>query len=68
MPGPRPMQMAKPKSASKTFSRVLGYMFRQKWLLCVVLLLVLLSAGAGVAGTYFLKPIWNEYIVPVIGK
>lgn len=57
MPGPRPMQMAKPKSASKTFSRVLGYMFRQKWLLCVVLLLVLLSAGAGVAGTYFLKPI-----------
>ena len=54
MPGPRPMRMAKPKSASKTFSRVLGYMFRQKWLLCVVLLLVLLSAGAGVAGTYFL--------------
>ena len=68
MPGPRPMQMAKPKSASKTFSRVLGYMFRQKWLLCVVLLLVLLSAGAGVAGTYFLKPILNDYIVPFIGK
>ena len=68
MPGPRPMQMAKPKSASKTFSRVLDYMFRQKWLLCVVLLLVLLSAGAGVAGTYFLKPILNDYIVPFIGK
>ena len=68
MPGPRPMQMAKPKSASKTFSRVLGYMFRQKWLLCIVLLLVLLSAGAGVAGTYFLKPILNDYIVPFIGK
>ena len=68
MPGPRPMQMVKPKSASKTFSRVLGYMFRQKWLLCVVLLLVLLSAGAGVAGTYFLKPILNDYIVPFIGK
>ena len=68
MPGPRPMRMAKPKSASKTFSRVLGYMFRQKWLLCVVLLLVLLSAGAGVAGTYFLKPILNDYIVPFIGK
>ena len=62
------MRMAKPKSASKTFSRVLGYMFRQKWLLCVVLLLVLLSAGAGVAGTYFLKPILNDYIVPFIGK
>ena len=26
MPGPRPMQMAKPKNASKTFFRVLGYM------------------------------------------
>ena len=68
MPGPRPMQMAKPKSASKTFFRVLGYMFRQKWVLAIVLLLVLLNAGAGVAGTYFLKPILNDYIVPFIGK
>ena len=33
-----------------------------------MLLLVLLSAGAGVAGTYFLKPILNDYIVPFIGK
>ena len=62
------MQMAKPKSASKTFFRVLGYMFRQKWVLAIVLLLVLLNAGAGVAGTYFLKPILNDYIVPFIGK
>ena len=68
MPGPRPMQMAKPKSASKTFFRVLGYMFRQKWVLAIVLLLVLLNAGAGVAGTYFLKPILNDYIAPFIGK
>ena len=68
MPGPRPMQMAKPKSASKTFFRVMGYMFRQKWVLAIVLLLVLLNAGAGVAGTYFLKPILNDYIVPFIGK
>ena len=28
----------------------------------------MLSAGAGVAGTYFLKPILNDYIVPFIGK
>ncbi len=67
-PGPRPMQMAKPKSASKTFFRVIGYMFRQKWVLAIVLVLVLLNAGAGVAGTYFLKPILNDYIVPLIGK
>ena len=68
MPGPRHMQMAKPKSASKTFLRIIGYMFRQKWLLAVVLILVLVNAGAGVAGTYFLKPILNNYIVPFIGK
>ena len=43
-------------------------MFRQKWVLAIVLLLVLLNAGAGVAGTYFLKPILNDYIVPFIGK
>ena len=68
MPGPRPMQMAKPKSASKTFFRIIGYMFRQKWVLAIVLALVLVNAGAGVAGTYFLKPILNDYIVPFIGK
>lgn len=68
MPGPRPMQTAKPKSASKTFFRVIGYMFRQKWVLAIVLALVLVNAGAGVAGTYFLKPILNDYIVPFIGK
>ena len=46
----------------------MGYMFRRKWQLLLVAVFVVISAGASVAGTYFLKPILNEGIVPLIGK
>lgn len=68
MPGPHGRQnFAKPKSAKKTLSRILGYMMKKKWLLLLVALFVLVSAGASVAGTYFLKPLINDGIVPLIG-
>lgn len=69
MPGPRKTKVQqKPKNAKKTLSRILGYMLQQKWLLILVFLLVAISASAGVAGTYFLKPIINDGIAPLIGK
>ncbi len=50
---------AKPKNTKATFRRLLGYMGRYRALLLVILAGILVSAGAGVAGTYMLKPIIN---------
>lgn len=69
MPGPinrRPI--AKPKNARKTLGRILKYLFRFKLQLVVVAIAIIVSAAANVAGTYFLKPIINQYIVPFIGS
>ena len=64
MPGPRRMAMGKPKDAKKTIARILKYLSPYKLRLVFVVIGILLSALAGVAGTYMLKPILNEYIVP----
>ncbi len=68
MPPMRNRSFAKPKDAASAFKRVMGYMFANKVLLIVVTILVLISSAAGVAGTYMLKPIINDYIIPIIGK
>ena len=65
MPGPGPrMAMGKPKNAKKTISRILSYLRPYRARLVLVAAGILLSALAGVAGTYMLRPILNEYIVP----
>ncbi len=68
MAGPAKHNFQKPKSAGKTFARVMGYMLNKKWLLILVAFFVLISSGAGVAGTYFLKPLINDHIIPLIGS
>ncbi|MBR7143177.1 MAG: ABC transporter ATP-binding protein [Clostridia bacterium] len=50
----------KPKHAAKTFFRLLSYLGIHKWKLAVVMLALVVSSLAGVAGTYFLKPIFNQ--------
>lgn len=69
MPGPhsRPA-IAKPKNAGKTLRRILKYMFDYKLQLAAVAIAIIASSAANVAGTYFLKPIINQYIVPYIGN
>ena len=39
-------------------------MGHHKWLLLVVAVLVCISTGASVMGTYLLKPVINELILP----
>lgn len=69
MPGPaRNMTGAKPKSMKKTLSRIAGYLFKQKSRIIIIAFFVLISSGASVAGTYFIKPLLNDCIVPLIGK
>jgi len=57
----------KPKDTKKTLLRLLGYIGKRKWMLLIVGFLVIISAGSQVAGTYFLKPLINKYIIPLIG-
>ena len=59
--------VSKAKNAKHTLGRVLQYLGRQRWVLLFVFFCVIISAGASVAGTYFLKPLINEYILPLIG-
>jgi ATP-binding cassette subfamily B protein len=52
--------MAKPKNAGKTFARLLRYLSNYKLQVVIIVIGLLVSAGAGVAGTYLLKPIINQ--------
>lgn len=65
---PRKKDFRKPKDAKKTFFRICSYLGLFKWHLLLVFLLVLISAGANVAGTYFLGPLINNGILPLVGK
>ena len=59
---------AKPKNLGKTIVRLLSYIGDKKLLLIPVVICVLLSSGASIAGTYLLKPALNLYIIPLIGQ
>ncbi len=58
----------KPKDAKKTLLRILSYMGAYRLHLLLVLLFIFISAAADVAGTFFLKPVLDNYIVPFIGQ
>lgn len=68
MPGPRKQSFAKPKNAKGTFRRILTYFRPYRAQLVLVLIGLLASVAANIAGTYMLKPIINDYIVPWIGS
>ena len=52
----------RPKNMGKTLGRLLSYVTRRKWLLAIVFLCVIVSAGSSVAGTYLLRPVLNELV------
>ena len=54
----------RPKDTKKTIKHLLVYLGHYKWMFMLVALLVLISAGANVAGTYLVKPVVNHFIVP----
>ena len=61
---PRVMRHEKPKNLRATLGRLLAYLRRHAGVLCLISVLVLVSAGANVLGTYLLKPVVNLYILP----
>ncbi|MBQ9997427.1 MAG: ABC transporter ATP-binding protein, partial [Clostridia bacterium] len=58
----------KPKNAKATIGRILNYMKQYRLAVALVVMLVLVSSATSIAGTYFLKPLINNYIVPFIGQ
>lgn len=68
MPGPRKQSFAKPKNAKGTFRRILKYFKPYRGQLVLVLIGLLASVAANIAGTFMLAPIINVYIIPWIGN
>lgn len=54
----------RPKNTKKALAELFRYMGYHKWLLLVVAVLVFISTGANVAGTYLLKSVINQFILP----
>ena len=54
----------RPKNTKKALAELFRYMGYHKWLLLVVAVLMFISTGANVAGTYLLKPVINQFILP----
>ena len=58
----------KPKNIKGTINRILKYMKQYRISVIIVGILVLVSSATSIAGTYFLKPLINNYIIPFIGQ
>ena len=50
----------RPKDTKKTIRHLLVYLGMHKWSFLLVALLVLISAGANITGTYLLKPVFKR--------
>ncbi|HEX3021757.1 MAG TPA: ABC transporter ATP-binding protein [Lachnospiraceae bacterium] len=66
--GGRMMMGGKPKNLKNTLRRLFHYMVEDKPKLILVIICVLINAGATLLGSYMLRPIINTYIVPKNGK
>jgi len=54
----------KPKDTAKTVRRLLGYISKDKMKIILAFFLTLASSASTLAGSYMLRPIINNYIVP----
>ena len=54
----------RPKNTRRALVQMLGYLGRHKWYMLIIALLVTVSASASILGTYLLKPVINNYIIP----
>ncbi|MDR2040552.1 MAG: ABC transporter ATP-binding protein/permease [Bacteroidales bacterium] len=54
----------KPKEGKKTFLRLAAYLGDSKGKLSVVMVLVVISIACSLLGSYMLRPIINDYIMP----
>ena len=55
----------KPKDLKRTMRHLMHYLGGHKWMFLLVALLVLISTGANILGTYLLKPVRIQPVYPV---
>ena len=54
----------KPKDMKKTIGKLMGYLGIYKVHLCVVAVLLVISSVCSVGGSFLIKPLINDYILP----
>lgn len=54
----------RPKDTKKTSKHLFAYLGMHKWAFLSVAVLVFISAGANIMGTYLIKPVVNKFITP----
>ena len=54
----------RPKDTRKTLKHLFAYLGMHKWAFLSVAVLVFISAGANIMGTYLIKPVVNKFITP----
>ena len=54
----------RPKDMKGTFKKLMGYVGKYEGSLVLVAVCLLISSAAGVATSYLLKPLLNDYIIP----
>ena len=52
----------RPENLKQTLADLWSYLWKSKWSLFAVLLLVVLGSAAGIVGTYFIRPLINDCI------
>lgn len=57
-------QNEKPTEGKKTFMRLMSYISCDRSLLILIGLLIIISIAASLLGSYMLRPIINDYIIP----
>jgi len=62
--GDQHKQSGKPKEGKKTLRRMVSYLRHEKKLLIIIALLILIEITTSLAGSYMLRPIINDYIIP----
>ncbi len=62
--GPNSHGFQRPKNMRGTVAKLMGYVGRSKWLLLLVALCVVLNVACSVGGSYLLRPLINDCIVP----
>ena len=56
----------KPKDTKGTLLRILSYAGKNRFMIVLILLTMLISTGASLLASYYLKPLIDDYIVPLI--
>lgn len=63
-PGPHGGGFRKPKNIRGTLGKLMGYLGRYKLQLALVAMLLVVSSACTVGGSYLIRPLINDYILP----